>query len=151
MTFRNAQASRPARRAAARARSETEAPRRLAWLYSGSAQRTLELSLPGPASGCAGWVILPRAGGAPADPALRRAQQLAGFATLTLDLLAETEARDPAAAFDTPRLAARLAAATRWLAQQPEARGKRLGYLAGGPASGAVLRAAAELGGLVAA
>ncbi|MEP7356584.1 MAG: hypothetical protein ABI847_05050, partial [Anaerolineales bacterium] len=126
------------------------APRRLAWLYCGPVRLTLELTLPDPARRCAGWAILPRAGGPRPGLALQQALYAAGFGTLSVDLLNETEARQPATAFDTARLAGRLLAATRWLAQRPEARGRRLSYLAAGPSAGAALRAAAELGSLIA-
>ena len=128
--------------------------RRSAWLYSGPNQLNLELALPAPAGRCAGWIILPLAGGQTAIhstllPALHRA----GFATLIVELLTAGEARDGAAAFNTAALSARLMAVTRWLSIQPEARGQRLGYLAAGTAAGAAFGAAAQLaaGGLVAA
>ena len=123
--------------------------RRSAWLYSGAAQLTLELALPGPAASCAGWVILARAGNPhPADALILPALHQAGFATLSVDLLTLAEARQAKAAFDTPLLTARLLATTRWLALQPEARGKRLAYLAGGTAAGAAFCAAAQPGGM---
>jgi hypothetical protein len=77
----------------------------------------------------------------------------AGFATLTVDLLASGDAHDGAAAFNTAALTPRLVAVTRWLAAQPEAQGKQLAYLAGVVVAGSAFCAAAELraSGLVAA
>src|SRR5438270_12026484 len=123
------------------------AVRRFAWLYSGPTQLALELTLPGPAARCPGWVILPRSGShGPLQSTVLPALHHAGFATLEVDLLTADEARDGAAAFNTPLLSSRLLAVTRWLAIQPEARGKRLAYLAGGAVAGSAFSAAAALG-----
>ena len=128
------------------------AARRSARLHSGAAPLAVELCLPGRADQCAGWVIVARTGGAQAnEPRLLRALAQAGFGTLSVDLLLESEAGEPAALFDARRLGTRLIAVTRWLSVQPEAQGKRLGYLAAGTAAGAALWAAAELGELVTA
>src|SRR5438105_12795906 len=79
--------------------------RRSAWLYSGSARLSLELSLPRPASRCLGWVILPRIGSqAAVSPAILPALHRAGFGTLSVDLLEEVETYNSAAAFNTPLL-----------------------------------------------
>src|SRR5258706_14956782 len=150
MTVRAAPGRRISSRAADRPRSQPPAPRRLAWLYCGPARLTLELTLPDPSRRCAGWAILPRAGNARPDLALPRALHTAGFGILAVDLLDETEARYPAAAFDMRRLVERLVAATRWLSRRPEARGRRLSYVAARPSAGAALQAAAELGSLIA-
>jgi putative phosphoribosyl transferase len=82
----------------------------------------------------------------PVDVLTQTALHRAGYATLTVDLLAGTASSDAAAAFDTAVLAPRLVAAARWLAVQPEARGQRLAYLARGLAAGAALWAAADPG-----
>src|SRR5579859_6924226 len=120
--------------------------RRSAWLLSGTARVALELALPRPAGACLGWVILPQVGRAAQQTPILAALQRAGFATLTLDLLAPGETADGPWAFNPSNLAPRLVAATRWLAAQPEARGKRLAYLAGGIAAGITLAAASEPG-----
>src|SRR5258708_19011127 len=101
------------------------------------------------ASRCAGWVILPLAGGdAAGQPTLLPALHRAGFATLVVDLLPASEARDGAAAFKTHLLCARLVAVTRWLSIQPEARGLRLAILAGGAAARSAFSAAGPVGAL---
>ena len=120
---------------------------RSAWLYSGPTQLNLELNLPQAGGRCAGWVIVPQAGSLCASlPLVLAVLHRAGFATLAVDLFGRNGARDGAAAFDTGALSSRLVAVTRWLAVQPEARGKRLAFLASGAAAGAAFAAAAQLG-----
>ena len=125
--------------------------RRFAWLYCGPVRLKLEIVLPDPARTCAGWAIIPAAGGAQPTGALVRELHTAGFGLLALDLLDEAEAQHPAAAFDLPRLAGRLVAAAVWLSHRPEARRHRLSFVAAGTAAAAALQAAAELGGLISA
>ena len=122
--------------------------RRSTCIYSGPARLVVELSQPARASRCVGWVILPSVDHPrPADARILSALHQAGFATLSASLLIGPEISDSAAAFKPAVLAPRLVAITRWLAVQPEARGKRLAYLANGLAAGSALCAAAELGG----
>src|SRR5262245_54658973 len=64
------------------------ARQRSAWLYSGLHQLHVELNLPQPGGRCAGWVIVPWAGGLGASlPLVLAAMHRAGFATLLVDLL----------------------------------------------------------------
>ncbi len=71
-----------------------------------------------------------------------------GFATLLLDLLTPAEERADAASghlrFDIHFLAARLVAATDWLARQAEVAHLPLGYFGASTGAAAALRAAAE-------
>jgi dienelactone hydrolase len=68
-----------------------------------------------------------------------------GFATLLFDLLTPEEELDRANVFDIPLLGRRLAAATGWLHQQPEADSLPLGYFGAGTGAAAALIAAADL------
>lgn len=68
----------------------------------------------------------------------------AGFATLMMDLLDEAEAEDRGNVFDVGLLADRLAAATDWLATQPETAGLPVGYFGASTGSAAALAAAAR-------
>jgi nucleotide-binding universal stress UspA family protein/dienelactone hydrolase len=68
----------------------------------------------------------------------------AGFATLLMDLLDEDEAQDRGNVFDVELLADRLAAATGWLATQPETAGLPVGYFGASTGSAAALAAAAR-------
>ena len=81
--------------------------------------------------------------------------QDAGLGTLLMDLLSEEEERIDAVTaelrFDIPMLAGRLAAATAWLAGQPEADGRKLGYFGASTGAAAALIAAAQRPDLVAA
>ena len=81
--------------------------------------------------------------------------QEAGLGTLLMDLLSEAEERIDAVTaelrFDIPMLARRLEAATTWLAAQPEAQGRKLGYFGASTGAAAALIAAAQQPGLVAA
>ncbi len=82
----------------------------------------------------------------PRNRSVARALNEAGFATLLVDLLTPREALDRANVFDTPQLAQRLVAATRWLRSQPETDTLPLGYFGASTGSAAALLAAAELG-----
>jgi putative phosphoribosyl transferase len=75
----------------------------------------------------------------------------AGLGTLLLDLLTPAEERDRGNVFDVPLLAARLEAATAWLAARRDATTCRLGYFGASTGAGAALWAAAEPGSRVAA
>lgn len=76
---------------------------------------------------------------------------LSGLATLLFDLLTEEESWDRANVFDIPLLAARLAAADRWLRAQPETAPLRVGYFGASTGAAAALWAAADLGDAVGA
>jgi alpha-beta hydrolase superfamily lysophospholipase len=73
----------------------------------------------------------------------------AGIATLLFDLLTPGEEEDRRNVFDVDLLAARLVAATRWLAEQPETKGLPVGYFGASTGAAAALRAAADLGAQV--
>jgi len=68
----------------------------------------------------------------------------AGMATLLLDLLSTEEEGDRERVFDIPLLAGRLALASSWLAEQPEAASLALGYFGASTGAGAALVAAAQ-------
>lgn len=68
----------------------------------------------------------------------------AGLGTLLLDLLTSEEEGDRAKVFDIPLLAARLQAATEWLALRPDTEACRVGYFGASTGAGAALWAAAE-------
>lgn len=89
----------------------------------------------------------------PRNQAVARTLQDGGLATLLIDLLTREEERvDQRTAhlrFDIGLLAARLAAATDWLNQEPETRGLRVGYFGASTGGGAALVAAAERPGAV--
>jgi pimeloyl-ACP methyl ester carboxylesterase len=69
-----------------------------------------------------------------------------GIGTLLFDLLTEREDQDYSRRFDIALLTERLIGATRWLKEQPEARGLGLGYFGASTGSAAALFAAAEPG-----
>lgn len=75
----------------------------------------------------------------------------AGLGTLLFDLLTPLEAEDRANTFDIPLLAGRLAAATRWLRERPEAINTPIGYFGASTGAAAALWAAAESGSDIAA
>jgi putative phosphoribosyl transferase len=75
----------------------------------------------------------------------------AGFATLLLDLLTETEALDRQFVFDIPLLAARLRAATLWVRNEAATRNLPIGYFGASTGAGAALVAAAGEGQRVSA
>jgi dienelactone hydrolase len=66
-----------------------------------------------------------------------------GIGTLLFDLLSEAEAEDRHLVFDIPLLSSRLGQAAAWVAAQPEARGRSLGYFGASTGGGAALAAAA--------
>jgi len=70
----------------------------------------------------------------------------AGLGTLLLDLLTPDEERDRSAVFDIGLLADRLAAATAWVRNRPEAGQANIGYFGASTGAGAALWAAAGLG-----
>jgi putative phosphoribosyl transferase len=70
----------------------------------------------------------------------------AGLATLLIDLLTLDEERHRANVFDIGLLAQRLAAATRWVREQPDLAHLALGYFGASTGAGAALWAAADLG-----
>jgi putative phosphoribosyl transferase len=72
--------------------------------------------------------------------------QQAGLGTLLFDLLTTREERDRRAVFDIALLAERLIGATSWLATQPAAQGRSLGYFGASTGAAAALWAAADAG-----
>jgi putative phosphoribosyl transferase len=70
--------------------------------------------------------------------------QQAGLGTLLLDLLTGSEERDRANVFDIGLLAARLTAATHWLAERSDTTGAAIGYFGASTGAAAALWAAAE-------
>lgn len=68
----------------------------------------------------------------------------AGFATLLVDLLADTEDQDQRKVFDVSLLAERLTHAAGWVRGQPEMAGLPVGYFGASTGSAAALIAAAE-------
>jgi putative phosphoribosyl transferase len=87
----------------------------------------------------------------PRNRAVAQALQGAGLATLLFDLLSGREAERRELVFDIALLAGRLKALTRWAASQPSLRSLPIGYFGASTGAAAALRAAAELGGVVAA
>jgi putative phosphoribosyl transferase len=67
-----------------------------------------------------------------------------GFSTLLFDLLTPTEQAQRSNVFDIERLGHRLAAATRWVAGQPDVRDLPIGYFGASTGAAAALWAAAE-------
>ena len=78
-----------------------------------------------------------------------------GLGTLLFDLLTHDEEQEDmltgALRFDIKLLAKRLLGATHWLDDQPEARGRHIGYFGSSTGGGAALMAAAAIGGRIAA
>jgi putative phosphoribosyl transferase len=115
-----------------------------------------DLTLPDPARGVA---LFAHGSGSsrhsPRNRYVARVLQHSGLATLLMDLLTEEEevidARTAALRFDIGFLAKRLAAATRWLRDQPQTSELPLGYFGASTGAAAALVAAAELPELVAA
>ena len=68
----------------------------------------------------------------------------AGIGTFLLDLLTPGEESDRRYVFDVDMLASRLAAATAWVLQRPEAAAARVGYFGASTGAGAALVAAAS-------
>jgi len=87
----------------------------------------------------------------PRNNFVARALRAKGLGTLLTDLLTEDEDADPTARFDIDLLTRRLVAVTRWLGEEPSARGRALGYFGASTGAAAALRAAAELGPRIAA
>lgn len=79
----------------------------------------------------------------------------AGLGTLQFDLLTQKEEQQDANTstlrFDIDLLTQRLISVTRWLAEQPETRGLKLGYFGASTGGAAALMAAAQLGDQIAA
>ena len=75
----------------------------------------------------------------------------AGFATLLMDLLTETEGGDRANVFDTRLLADRLVAGTGWVQAEPSLHELPIGYFGASTGAAAALRAAARVGAAVSA
>jgi len=67
-----------------------------------------------------------------------------GLGTLLFDLLTEAESASRAKVFDISLLAGRLAAATAWVAKQPEVARRPIGYFGASTGAGAALVAAAS-------
>ena len=72
--------------------------------------------------------------------------QQAGIGTLLFDLLTREEDRDYERRFDIDLLARRLAGATRWLRERPEAKEISLGYFGASTGAAAALQGAALMG-----
>ncbi len=104
-----------------------------------------ELALPAPAEG-----VVVFAHGSGSSRHSVRNQYVAGrlrhsgLGTLLLDLLTPAEERDRSNVFDIELLAARLAAAVRWLRGQPGAASARIGLFGASTGAGAALWAAAD-------
>ena len=75
----------------------------------------------------------------------------AGIGTFLLDLLTPSEENDRRFVFDIELLARRLAAATTWVRERPEAREARIGYFGASTGAAAALLAAADQRGEVSA
>lgn len=87
----------------------------------------------------------------PRNNHVARALQMAGFATLLLDLLTPSEDADRANVFDLRLLARRLIEATDWAAATPELKELPVGYFGASTGAGAALIAAALADGRIAA
>ena len=95
----------------------------------------------------AGLVVFAHGSGSsrhsPRNAAVARQLNLAGFATLLMDLLTLDEERDRAHVFDVELLAGRLLAATRWASGQLSVGDLPIGYFGASTGAAAALRAAA--------
>jgi putative phosphoribosyl transferase len=102
-----------------------------------------------------GWVVFAHGSGSsrksPRNSLVARELNRAGIATLLLDLLTEAEAADRGNVFDVRLLASRLAAATRWLAAEPDAADTPIGYFGASTGAAAALITAADLGSRISA
>jgi putative phosphoribosyl transferase len=115
-----------------------------------------ELELPADAPGV---VIFVHGSGSsrhsPRNQYVARMMREAGLGTLLFDLLTPAEeqqdARTSALRFDIDMLAQRLVSVTRWLEEQPETSGLKLGYFGASTGGAAALMAAAQLGDKIAA
>ncbi len=74
-----------------------------------------------------------------------------GLGTLLIDLLTEEEDRNYEMRFDIQLLTRRLDAATRWLKNNQQTKGLKLGYFGASTGAAASLKAAANLGSLITA
>jgi len=72
--------------------------------------------------------------------------QRAGIGTLLFDLLTKEEDRNYERRFDIDLLARRLAGATRWLRERPEAKGMAVGYFGASTGAAAALQGASLVG-----
>ena len=97
-----------------------------------------------------GWVVFAHGSGSsrlsPRNLSVARTLNRAGIATLLFDLLTSPEELDRRHVFDIDLLSRRLVAATRWLAERPEARDLPIAYFGASTGAAAALVAAAELG-----
>lgn len=111
-------------------------------------------SLQLPADPC-GLVIFVHGSGSsrhsPRNAAVARSLNGIGLGTLLFDLLTEREAADRRNVFDIELLTRRLVDATSFVAELPELQGLAVGYFGASTGAAAALRAAAGLGGAVAA
>ncbi|MFI4984602.1 MAG: phosphoribosyltransferase family protein [Solirubrobacterales bacterium] len=87
----------------------------------------------------------------PRNRAVAKVLNGAGIATILFDLLEEQEALRRELVFNVPLLATRLELATRWVSSQPGLQSLPIGYFGASTGAAAALRAAAELGDVVAA
>ncbi|HLH74772.1 MAG TPA: dienelactone hydrolase family protein [Chloroflexota bacterium] len=87
----------------------------------------------------------------PRNQFVARVLQEAGFATLLLDLLTESESGNRQYVFDIALLARRLLAATDWVRQQPVLKDLPIGYFGASTGAGAALVAAAQEGNRISA
>ncbi|MEY9842865.1 phosphoribosyltransferase family protein [Streptacidiphilus sp. EB103A] len=121
-------------------------------VHAGSTQLSGQLAVP---QGAVGAVLFAHGSGSSRLSARNRfvadALNRAGLATLLFDLLTEEEELDRANAFDTALLTRRLADATSWLLDQPQAQGLSVGYFGASTGAAAALSAAAEPGSPIAA
>ncbi|MFF8595514.1 phosphoribosyltransferase family protein [Streptomyces sp. NPDC015220] len=121
-------------------------------LIVGAVRLTGRLTVPAEASGV---VLFAHGSGSgrhsPRNRFVAAGLNRAGLGTLLFDLLTEEEADDRSNVFDTPLLAARLAATTSRLRALPEAEGLAVGYFGASTGAAAALRAAAEPDARVAA
>ena len=115
---------------------------------------SLAADLSAPASPL-GWVLFAHGSGSsrrsPRNVQVAAALNEAGIATVLFDLLTPSEGRERRNVFDVELLGQRLVEATRWLTGRPEVTGRPIGYFGASTGAAAALRAAADLGDLVAA
>lgn len=87
----------------------------------------------------------------PRNTFVARFLQQAGLGTLLFDLLTRQEDADYARRFDIDLLVRRLLAVTRWLAERPEGKGRKLGYFGSSTGAAAALMAEPGARGAIAA
>ncbi len=111
------------------------------------------VSLPGDLgvpAGATGLVIFAHGSGSsrlsPRNRIVAEALREGGLGTLLFDLLTPREDQDYQRRFDIALLTQRLVGATRWMREQAEGQGMKLGYFGASTGSAAALFAAAELG-----